>query len=367
MLQAMAQASSTIFMGPGVYVVAQRGANRPLDGALVDELRRQPWAQGVSPETYTPTLLQGKEVVVRGIELEGFSAVEDLRVLEGYAPEGDFVLAGARLAQRLGLRVGQPLILAGALEPGVAQVEVTGIVATGRPSEDELMVPLRLGSWLASLGSRGIPVVRVRTSDPAALAAFVERWEAQGGRGGGSTAEGDDRIANLILLDPRLGRLYGRHYVATMAQYGLNTVRLALDGFTCFTVALFALGTAAALGKELEEAGRRIGLLRALGASDLRVALGVVREVAPVAAASNLAGVTLGILLASAMGALGPVLILGHTVAPAVALPQVLAFGGAAVASTLAVTGLLLGLLLKRSPAALMDRRQGEASEEVVV
>jgi ABC-type lipoprotein release transport system permease subunit len=332
----------------------------------VEELRRQPWAEGVSPETYTPTLLQGQEVVVRGIEAGGFSSVEDLRVLEGSAPEGDFALAGARLARRLGLQVGQPLVLPGALEPGITQVEVTGIVATGRPSEDELLVPLRLGSWLASLGSKGIPVIRVRTSDPAALAAFVERWEVQGGKGGATPAGADDRIANLILLDPRLGRLYGRHYVATVAQYGINTVRLALDGFTYFTVALFALGTAAALGKELEEAGRRIGLLRALGTPDLRVALGVVREVAPTAALSSLAGVTIGLLLASATGALGPVLILGHTVAPEVSLPQVLAYGGAAVASTLVATGLLVGLLLRRSPADLMGRRPGEAWEEAV-
>lgn len=359
LLEAMGEASTGVFYGPGVYVITQRDADHLLDEGLVADLQRQPWAQGVSPEVYAPIVVGGQEVVVRGIEPEGFAAVEGLQVLEGSIPPNHFALAGRLLAQRLHLRVAQALVLTGALEPGIAQVRLTAIVATGGPSEDELLVPRRLGSWLATVGSEGIPVVRVRTSDPQALREFV-RGEGQGvgSAAGDGAGQGDDRIANLLLLDPRLGRYFGRHYVATVAQYGLNSVQVALRGFTFLTLALFILGSGAALGKELEEGRGRLGILRVLGATRGQLALRVLREALPLATPAGMGGVAAGLLIASAAGALRPFLLFGHTVVIAVDPLGAMALGAGAV-GLVALTSVVLALHLSRRPPVVLLGRQG--------
>ncbi len=355
-LQAMAETSSGIFYGRGIYVLTQRDQEHPLDGALVEDLRNQPWVQGVSPEAYAPTTLGGQGLVIRGIDPGGFAAVEGLTIMEGSVPRDHFILAGVRLASRLHLRVNQTVVLTGSLEIGITQVRVTGVVATGGPSEDELFVPVRLGAWLATSGPQGVATVRVRTSNPQALVAFLRaRGNGANISGQSSSNQGDDRIANLILLNPRLSRTFGQHYVGTLAQYGINSVRVALDGFIMLTVVLFSLGSAATLGKELEEGRGGLGLLKALGATRWGLTSIVLGDVLPAAATSSV-GVALGLFLAGRIGALRPILLFGHTLVPGVDLPHFILLGSLAFGAVTLMSLLLAHLLWRRPIPDLLVR-----------
>lgn len=143
--------------------------------ALAMPLRQRPNVSVVSPETVIMTTLRGSSTFVRGVEAESFLAMEGASIVEGRAPVAEHeALAGEDVSARLGLAVGDRVVVPGSLVPAAARVEIVGIVAAKGYARDEILVSNTLARGLAGIAPGGVHFIRIRTTDPLNVTALVE-------------------------------------------------------------------------------------------------------------------------------------------------------------------------------------------------
>ncbi len=355
----LARTPEELFFGPGVYVLSQASSRQPLTEELAEELRGAPWSSAVSPEVYALLGFAGQAVVVRGIQFEPFLALEGLSFGAPLGPE--FLLLGERLAGRLGLEAGDPLLLPGSTSPILMEARVDGILrAQGAPA-DEVLVDLPRARLLAGLGSTSLTLVRVGTQDVESLLAYLATHEKEVlVAGGGETrlVQGglvlDDRIGSLILTNPALGRELGRAYIGSFAQHSGNSLSILVIGMEALTVLLLVVMMASTLTRYWVERRREVGVLRALGgrgSGALRLfamrlfVLGI-----PATVAGLLAGVGVGLLL----DATGAYSFLGHALPYTLDATELLLLGAVYLAAFAVVVLVGLGFLLRQPPRDLL-------------
>jgi putative ABC transport system permease protein len=355
------------------------GAGAFLPESTLVSLKRIFWRNNIlafAPFLYVPATLQGQPVVVIGSWFENPMPVDKSEVfvtgleklhpawkVRGHWPADDDpkgALVGRRLAERLNLRPGQALTLAaplkGETQPGPAnsskaEFVVQGILDTGGPEDNQVLAPLAsVQRWVGLEGKvRRIEVSALTKpedafahSDVSRLSgAAFDRWyctpyvssiayqiqqaipEAQA-KPVYHVAETEGRILN------RVGVLMGLLVVAALVAAGL-------------AVASMMLAT-------VLERSAEIGLFKALGATDARVAAVFLLEAGVIGVLGGVAGYLFGSLLAWRLA----LAVFGSTVSVHWAiLPLCLAV---ALLVTLVGSALPLGRALKISPSlALRD------------
>ncbi|MCJ2519842.1 MAG: hypothetical protein LN412_02695 [Candidatus Thermoplasmatota archaeon] len=266
----LARTPEEIFFGEGVQVVSQATRDFPLTLELVEEIRAQDWAIAVSPEVYAFIAVEGRAVVVRGIEVDSF-----LR-LEGIGAELDigteFLLLGRGLADDLGVRSGDNLLLPGSLRPLLMEAIVDDVLDLPGAAADEMLMDLPRTRLLAGLGPESITLVRVGVEDGQELLDYLVSSNADllvgDGQGSLRVEEGrvlDDRIGALLLTRPELAQELGRSYISVFAQSSGNSLRVLVLGMEVLTFALFTLIFVSSLVRFLVENRRSVGLIVALG------------------------------------------------------------------------------------------------------
>ena len=117
----------------------------------------------VYPVTFTPTVVNGSSIVVRGVGEEGLKSYLDVMVEgSGNLSDGGFwVLVGVEAARRFGLGVGDFVVVPSLLNDRVFVLVVRGVYSFGDLRDYEFVVPLWVGRKLNGMGENMVSAVVV--------------------------------------------------------------------------------------------------------------------------------------------------------------------------------------------------------------
>ena len=150
-------AQDSLIGNPDAYVIMSKGSesilNSMLETRLANQLRENGFADNVSPEIFAFAEIEGKAIIVRGVEFDSFMAVEKAKLIQsGSMPVNSYQgLIGSRLAERLHAKIGDRFPLVGSYNPSIAEVEIVGIFESSTPVEDEMIVSLQLARFCPEL------------------------------------------------------------------------------------------------------------------------------------------------------------------------------------------------------------------------
>ncbi|MFQ5552691.1 MAG: ABC transporter permease [Thermoplasmata archaeon] len=355
----LARAPEDLFFGPGVFVISQASVDQPLTEDLASAIQAEPWAVAVSPEVYALVGWSGEAVVVRGVQLEPFLAMEGLALGGPLGPE--FLLVGERLAARLGVGAGDPILLPGSTHPVLVEAQVDGILSAGGAVGDEMLLDLGRARIMAGLGGSAVSFLRAEVQDAESLVAYLaatRRDVVVAGEGESHLVQGgavlDDRVGSLVLTNPDLGRELGRGYIGSFAQHSGNSLSVLVLGMEGLTMVLLGVMMASTLARFWMERRREVGVLRALGGgmpAALRLfgrklfGLGV-----PATAAGLLAGIGVGLLLATVQA----YAFFGHTLPYRLHAVDLLFLGVLSLGAFGVIVLLSLTFLLRQPPRELL-------------
>ena len=362
LLAALPAVPSQVLAGD-VYVITQGSGPYSINDSLAQNLSAQPWAQAVSPEIFSLGTLDGSAVVVRGVEPASFLGVEDA---EGAVPATlppAWALSGAGLQARLGLAPGDELTLVGSAVPRLDVVPLAGVFHAATAANDELLVDFATARFLTGVAAGIYHSIRVKTTDPQALVAFLQQRGASahvsgpaGSLGGANTAPlpTDPRIINLFLRYG-IGPLPADYLTEGIAE-ATNSVQVVAWGLEALVIFLVALGVHAVQARAFADHRATVGVLRALGAPANWVRLRALAEWLPLAALAGALGSGLGFLAASLLAPNAAIVAFGHEVRVAFDPVLWLLAAGAVVAIGAASQLLLLGAALRDRPSASLRR-----------
>lgn len=304
----------------GVYVLTQGTGPYSLNDSLAGNLSRQAWAAAVSAEVLGLGTLQGQAILVRGAEPAAFLTVDGGAWVQGGPGNGTWAAPGVALHDRIGIEVGATITLTGSSIPRLALAPVTGVFRTGLAEDDELLVDLPLAHFLTGVPAGVYHAIRVRTSDPAALLAYLQSFGASvhvtgpsGVAAGANTAPATDpRLVNLYLLHGQ-GALPA-DYLTEGLNEATNSVRLVAFGLAVLVILLAAAAVHAIQARVFADRRAAVGTLRALGAGPRWMVLRMAREALPGTALAILFGTAAGVVLAASLGSTSTVLVFGHSV-----------------------------------------------------
>ena len=359
------------------YRPAGTGAFLP-ESALVS-LKRIFWRNNIvafAPFLYVPATLEGHPVVVMGSWFEkalpvdksevfvtGLEKLHPVWKVTGQWPADDDAqgaLVGRRLAKRLNLHVGQALTLAAAAQGNAqplpapsspAQFIVRGILETGGPEDNEVLAPLAsVQRWAGLEGKvRRIEISALTKPEDAFAHSEVSRL----------TGEEFDRwyctpyvssIAYQIQQAIPEAQAKPVYHVAETEGRILKRVGVLMALLVVAALVAAGLTVASMMLATVMERRAEIGLFKALGATDARVAAVFLLEACAIGVLGGVAGYLFGSLLAWRLA----LAIFGSAVSVHwVILPVCLA---AALIVTLAGCALPLGRALRIAPSlALRD------------
>ena len=152
-----------------VVAVYSTSGSTPYTGvvplSVVDLVEDQVGVVVLSPEVIAPCTVGSQSVFVRGVIP---SVVAELGV--PVVVEGEFLdlsdmglcVVGSNLASRLGLEVGDFVLVFGVMSQRYVELQVKGVVSFGSALDDEVLVPLYVGQWLRGIGYNFGTLVRVK-------------------------------------------------------------------------------------------------------------------------------------------------------------------------------------------------------------
>lgn len=320
LLSALPAVPSQVLAG-NVYVVTQGSGQYSINESLVENLSAQAWAEAVSPEIFSFGTIAGSAVAVRGVDLAPFLAVEGVQAFPPSPLPSAWALAGTGLQARLSLSSGQELTLVGSAVPRLDVVPLVGTFRTANAANDELLVDFGTARFLTGIGPSIYHSIRVKTTDPSSLVAFLEARGASAFVSGPSGSVGGANTQPLP-TDPRIINLFLRYgfgpvpadYLSQGIVQATNSVQVVAWGLEALVALLVALGIHAILARAFADARETVGVLRALGASGGWMRLRALREVLPMAAVAALLGSGGGFLAAYLLTPNAVVVAFGHAV-----------------------------------------------------
>ena len=348
------------------YVITQGSGPLSINTSLAENLTRQFAAGNVSPEVLSLGTLRGEPVLIRAVKPDAFFAVEGAEPGPSVTLGDRWALVGEGLAGRLRLSAGENVTLVGSVLPRIAFAPIAGVYRTATPANDELLVDYGLGRFLAGLGSMSFHSIRVKTSDPDALLAFLRGFGASAHVSGpgmpqvdiASSPPTDERVANLILRTGIGGS--ANDYLTTAVGEASASVRVVAYGIAALLALLTAFGIHAVQRRAFADRLPVVGVLRAVGAGNRWMRRRFLAESLPLAVAAGVIGAALGLLGEARLQPNGRLLVFGHEVLVTFD-PVTFALIVLAIVAMSTLSG--LGLL----QAALRERPSGSIREAPAV
>ncbi|NPA75872.1 MAG: ABC transporter permease [Euryarchaeota archaeon] len=154
----------------GTYVLTSSTDKNPirsnLDIRIAYGLQNMSYITAVSPEIFVFTTLKGQAITVRGVLFKDFMSIEHGKIISGTLPNSSAeAMVGYRVAESMGLKVGENLTLIGSFKAAIAIVKITGIFKTEDPADDEILVSLSTARALAGIAPGKVSIIRVRTNN----------------------------------------------------------------------------------------------------------------------------------------------------------------------------------------------------------
>lgn len=247
----------------------------------LDELGRRLPVLAYSPLLYGVAEIGSQRVVLVGTWPDAMRRVNPgLRVEGEWISDRDKVkeaIVGTSIARKLGLAVGAPLTLTVQGRTGIFRV--VGILSSGGSEDEQIVVALHAAQELAGRAGQ-LSLVQV-----SALAA-------------------DRRVEDIArILESSLPGVTARTQLrlAMAEERLLDRLSLLLGLIAGLVLVASGLGVAATMTTSILERTREIGLMKALGASRLRVGNLFLVEAGAIGLVGGLVGAAAGLLLAEAI------------------------------------------------------------------
>jgi putative ABC transport system permease protein len=256
------------FRGYGAnIVIAPAGGAQTVPLAAVAEAERQ--GAVAAPFIYTVGHLDGEPVVVAGADFRRAGPLTDYWRVEGARAAGSGeCLVGSTVAAHFRLKLGQPAKLEGA--PCV----IRGIVSSGGPEDAQVILPFAAAEQLAGIHDVA-SVVEVRADGERVTAVHAALAKALPG-------------ADVRLL----------HAVAETEANVVLKIRATLFLLTALILAITTLCVTGNFSALVLERSKEIGILKAIGAADGKIAALFLSESLILGLASAVTGYGLGLLVA---------------------------------------------------------------------
>lgn len=302
------------------YVVTQGSGPFSINTSLAENLTARSWAEIVSPEILNLGTIRGEPILIRAVNPSAFFAIERAESVPTARLADGWALAGEGLARRLGLSAGDNVTVVGSAIPRIAFAPIAGVYRTATPANDELLVDYGLGRFLAGLASTAFHSIRVKTSNPDALVAFLRGFGASAHVSGpgmprvdiASSQPTDERIANLILRTGTGGS--PRDYLSTAVAEASTSVRVVAYGIAALFAVLIAFGIHAVQARGFADRLPVVGVLRAVGAGNRWMHRRLLAESLPLAVVAGVLGAGLGFLAQTRLQPSASLLVFGHEV-----------------------------------------------------
>jgi putative ABC transport system permease protein len=245
----------------------------------LESVKRVEDVVGFVPYLYAVAEAGGRPVILAGVEPMAAHTLNAWWQVQGRWPEAeDEILVGVRAAAALSLEPGQVITVRYASE--TRRMHVVGLLETGGEEDNQLVANLpTVQSLTDQPGQVGLVMVSALTSD--------------------RPLEAVARELQTLLPDTE---------VRTLAQFAqaeatvLNKVRLLIGLVAALVLMAGALTVAGTLNTMVIERRAEIGLMKALGAADRRVAGLFLAEALSVGAVGGVVGYLAGLALAVAIG-----------------------------------------------------------------
>jgi len=267
-----------------------------------------------SPEIIAPTLVRGKSVFFRGVIPEEFSKLNPLTMLEGETlqlRDTYATIVGKRLADSMGLRVGDGVLVLGVRIDRYLELDVKGIYESKSALDDEAIVPLYIGQWLRGTSYQTITVIRVKIDKgkltPTQLyAAIADEAEASppSRKTKPSPIEEIIPISNAAINPETIGVKETQEFMKTyLEKSGMTQETLLILSVVVFSFASATLFSAS--HTLIRQHEHEIAVLRSLGISTKTLRLNLIIKVLPWSIAASLVGVLIAEAALFAMESIG--------------------------------------------------------------
>jgi putative ABC transport system permease protein len=266
-------------VGSGELDFGAVAATATIRASDLESVKRVDGVVGFVPYLYAVVEAEGRPAVLAGADLRAARALNTWWQVQGRWPEAeDEILTGVRAAVALNLDPGEAVMVGYGSE--ARTMRVVGLLETGGAEDDQLVADLpTVQSFTHQPGQVGLVMVSALTSD--------------------RPLEAVARELQALLPDAE---------VRTLAQFAraeatvLNKVRLLIGLVAALVLMAGALTVAGTLNTIVIERRAEIGLMKALGAADRRVAGLFLAEALSVGAVGGMVGYLAGLALAVAIG-----------------------------------------------------------------
>ena len=269
----------SLLIGMGGLEFGEVAAPQTLAEDSLEPIKQVQGVVGMLPYLYAIVDVSERPVILAGVDLSTTRSINTWWQVQGRWPQSpDEILVGRRAAEMLGLSLGKSLLVA---YGGQTQtLRVAGVLETGAAEDDQLVASL--------------PAVQTITSQPGQVTLIMV------------SALTADR--SLDTTADEIQALLPAAEVRTLAQFAqaeekvLNKVRLLIGLVAALVLLAGALTVAGTLNTMVIERRTEIGLMKALGAAEERVANLFLVEAMSVGIVGGLAGYLGGLALALAIG-----------------------------------------------------------------
>ncbi len=275
------------YLGVGEDIVAiyDRGSNTPFTGLVPKYLAEQISSiDGVyvsSPEILVPCIVEDASIFLRGIIPEVFFELNRLTLVEGEMLEQsdvNSVMLGIKLAERLGLNLGDEILLHGVLKSKYVELKIKGIYVTESGLDDEALTLLHLGQWLSRANDYNyVTLIRVKTDGSSETRTKIFEKiaeEAQAPTSNDSGSEGIEEqlswIIPVLKIRFNIEKIGVEKAQSFMKSY-LDKFGVTRENLIILSIMVFIFGSISisiANKNLLNQHGKEIEILRSLGASN---------------------------------------------------------------------------------------------------
>ncbi|MEM0471732.1 MAG: FtsX-like permease family protein [Sulfolobales archaeon] len=310
--------------GSNIMIIYNPGSRTPYTSSVPAHLAiRLSEIGGVlasSPEVITPCIVNGRSVFMRGAIPEDLGKIDGLTIIDGDRiglSDIDSALIGRNAAERLGLRVGDTVLVFSILSDRYVELRIRGIFISGSALDDEIVAPLYVAQWLSGLDYGSVTLIRLKLSPSANISEVLSIVRAELPK---PTQPEPGELTPLELLvlwsAGRSGQVSAeeasRFVESYVGRYGVT--REALLTASISTLVFSSLAIVLASRTLVAQHRGELGVLRSLGASKKLLKIDLLIKLLPWIIISSI----LGILIASAYLAIiqsyGFLQIFSHTV-----------------------------------------------------
>ncbi len=316
-----------------VVAVYSKTGSTPFTGivsiAAVNELTALRGVVAVSPETITPCMVEGISVFVRGVLPDELAELNPLSIVGG---EGLTVndtgqaMVGERLANRLGVNVGDKILVLSVLSPKYVEVQIKGVFYSDSSLNDELIVPLYMGQWLRNLSYNDATLIRAKI-DPAQTSAsqlcqeITNQTTSSPDSSPSPTpkSEAQQQLENMLPLTPRtlnatkIGVEESQQFMQSyLGRYGISKDSLII---LSLVVLVFASGTAiVAINLFVKQHSSDINVIHCIGVSNKKIKTDLALKMITWAVVATAAGTIISAGVMFLFQRLGYLQVLSHSI-----------------------------------------------------